>query len=231
MAAFSLPCKDRFFWDGRSFTVFRTFLMQRQKLVARDCGGLILFRSTIFLYPSSSEIMEINRLTHSRDDLCGIQSFYAQSVGPGRYMTTNLVPKATGVNPMAVDQLLIYPREGYGYNNASIDADSILRNQIAFKTNRCMIRPQSRPFMTVPYMAGGNPSRDVESLLLHSEQVRMGKECGTVTEQFFSQQYTPMIPILKNNIQNPKNLVPEVAASGWVHGGIPTRSYLRDVNC
>jgi hypothetical protein len=26
-------------------------------------------------------------------------------------------------------------------------------------------------------------------------------------------------------------LIPEVAASGWVHGGIPSRSYLRDVNC
>ena len=80
--------------------------------------------------------MEINRLTHSRDDLCGIESFYSQSVGPGRYMTTNLVPKATGVNPMAVDQLLIYPREGFGFNNASIDADSILRNQPSFKNNR-----------------------------------------------------------------------------------------------
>jgi hypothetical protein len=80
-------------------------------------------------------------------------------------------------------------------------------------------------------MQGGNPSRDVECLLLHSEQVRMGKECGTVTEQFFSQQYTPMIPILKNNIQNPKNIIPEVASAGWINGGIPSRSYLRDVNC
>jgi hypothetical protein len=59
----------------------------------------------------------------------------------------------------------------------------------------------------------------------------MGKECGTVTEQFFSQQYTPMIPILKANVQKPSNLVEEVAAGGWIHGGIPTRSYLRDVNC
>jgi hypothetical protein len=80
-------------------------------------------------------------------------------------------------------------------------------------------------------LAGGSPSRDVESLLLHSEQVRMGKECGTVSEQFFSQQYTPMIPILKDNIQNPKNIISEVAAPGWIHGGIPSRSYLRDVNC
>lgn len=175
--------------------------------------------------------MEINRLTHSRDDLCGIQSFYSQSVGPGRYMTTNLVPKATGVNPVASEQLLVYPREGFGYNNAAIDADSVLRNQSLFKNNRCQIRPQARPFLTVPFMQGGNPSRDVESLLLHSEQVRMGKECGTVSEQFFSQQYTPMIPILQKNVQNPKNIIPEVASQGWIHGGIPSRSYLRDVNC
>jgi hypothetical protein len=77
--------------------------------------------------------MEINRLTHSRDDLCGIQSFYSQSVGPGRYMTTNLVPKATGVQPVAVDQLLIYPREGFGFNNASIDADSALLIKLDLK--------------------------------------------------------------------------------------------------
>ena len=174
---------------------------------------------------------DINRMTHARDDLCGIQSYYAQSVGPGRYLTTNLVPDARGVNPASVNELLIYPREGYGYNNAAIDADSFMRNQPGFKTNRCQIRAQARPFLTVPFMAGGRGNQDLESLLQHSEQVRMGKECGTVTEQFFSQQYTPMIPILRENVQKPSNLIPEVAASGWIHGGIPTRSYLRDVNC
>lgn len=173
----------------------------------------------------------INRMTHARDDACGIQSYYAQSVGPGRYVTTNLVPAATGVNPVSVDQLLVYPREGYGWNNAAIDADSVIRNQPGFKNNRCQTRTQARPFLSVPYMAGGRGNTNVESLLLHSEQVRMGKECGTVTEQFFPQQYTPMIPILKDNIQRPSNLVEEVAAPGWIHGGIPTRSYLRDVNC
>ena len=175
--------------------------------------------------------MNINRMTHARDDLCGIQSYYAQSVGPGRYTTTNLVPDAAGVNPASVNELLIYPREGYGYNNVAIDADSYMRNQPGFKTNRCQTRAQARPFLSVPYMAGGRGNQDVETLLQHSEQVRMGKECGTVTEQFFSGQYTPMIPIVKNNVQNPKNLIPEVAAAGWVHGGIPSRSYIRDVNC
>lgn len=174
---------------------------------------------------------ELNRMTHARDDLCGIQSYYAQSVGPGRYITTNLVPVASGVNPLAVEQLLIYPREGYGLNNSYIDSDSFIRNQPGFKNNRCQIRAQARPFLTVPYMAGGRGDQDLESLLQHSEQVRMGKECGTVTEQFFSQQYTPMIPVLRNNIQNPKNLIQEVANPGWNRAGIPSREYLRDVNC
>ncbi len=175
--------------------------------------------------------MDINRLTHPKDDLCGIQSFYAQSAGPGRYQTTNLVPKASGVNSMAIGQQLVYPREGYGLNNAAIDADSFLRNQPEFKSNRCNIRQQARPFLTVPYMATGRGNPDVESLLLHAEQVRLGKECGTVTENFFDNQFTPMIDMLKNNIQNPKNLIPEVAAAGWQRGGIDTRSLVRDLNC
>lgn len=174
---------------------------------------------------------ELNRMTHARDDLCGIQSYYAQSVGPGRYITTNLVPDAREVNPLAVDQLNLYPREGYGLNNNFINSDSFIRNQPGFKNNRCQIRAQARPFLTVPMLAGGRGDQDLESMLQHSEQVRMGKSCGTVTEEAFVQVYTPMIPVLRENIQNPKNLIEEVANPGWSRSGIPTRSYLRDTQC
>ena len=80
--------------------------------------------------------MQVNRLTHSRDDLCGIDQYFKQSVGPGDYTTRNLVPDAAKVNPLSVEQHLIYPREGFGLNNKQIDADSILRNQPEFKNNR-----------------------------------------------------------------------------------------------
>ncbi len=80
-------------------------------------------------------------------------------------------------------------------------------------------------------MAGGRGNPDVESLLMHSEQVRVGKECGTVTETAFDGVFTPMISSLKQNIQNPKHLIPEVAAGGWIRGGIPSREYIRDANC
>ena len=49
--------------------------------------------------------MDINRLTHTRDDACGIASYYSKSVGPGRYSVTNLVPVARQVNPLSIPNL------------------------------------------------------------------------------------------------------------------------------
>ena len=175
--------------------------------------------------------MEVNRLTNVRDDLCAVQQYTKQSVGPGRYATTYLVPDARVVNPLAVESLIIYPREGYGFNNNNIQADSILRNQPGFLSKRCVTRQQARPFLSVPYMGTGRGNAEVETLLQHAEFSRMGKACDTVTETFFSQQFTPLVPSLQQTIQNPKNLIPEVAANGWIRGGLPSRDYLRDVNC
>ena len=174
--------------------------------------------------------LSLNRMTHVKDDMCGIQSYYAQSVGPGRYTTTNLTPSAREVNPIAMENQMVYVRDGYGVNNAAIDADSSLKNHPVFKNNRCNIRPQTRPFLSVPFMGNGRGNADVESMLLHSQQVRVGKECGTITEQSFDGVFTPMVPSLERNIQNPNNLIPEVAAEGWIRGGLPSRLYNRDLN-
>ena len=175
--------------------------------------------------------MEINRLTHTKDDACGIQQYFRQSVGPGAYTTTNLVPSAKEVNPLAVSNLLVYPRDGYGSNNMQIDSESILKNQPEFNNNRCNVRAQARPFLSVPYMGGGRGNAEVETLLQHAEYSRMGKACDTVTETFFASQFTPLIPSLAASIQDPKNIVPEVAAAGWMRGGLPSREYIRNVNC
>jgi hypothetical protein len=77
--------------------------------------------------------LSINRMTHVKDDMCGIQSYYAQSVGPGRYTTTNLTPSAREVNPIAMENQMVYVRDGYGVNNTAIDTDSSLKNHPVFK--------------------------------------------------------------------------------------------------
>jgi hypothetical protein len=213
----------------RTFTVLRTFLIHRQKCFAKDvllmCFCVRRRKTSVLL-----EEMDINRMTSTKDDLCAVQQYFQQSVGPGRYYTTNLVPDAREVNPLAASAVTTYPREGYGYNNKQIDADSVLRNQSAFQSHKCFIRAQSRPFLSVPFMGGGRGNPDVESVLQQSEQVRMGSECGTVTEQQLN-VFDPLIPSVAANIQKPSNLIPEVAQSGWIRGGIPSRQYIRDINC
>jgi hypothetical protein len=175
--------------------------------------------------------MEINRLTHTRDDSCGTASYYSQSVRPGKYYTTYLVPDAKVVNPISLQNPVTYAREGYGANNSEIDYESMLKNQPEFKNNRCLIRSQARPFLTVPFMGTGRGNSDVESMLMHSEQVRQGKECGTVTEMGFDGVFEPLIKPVRDNIQDPKHLVTEVAANGWIRGGLPSRAYARDISC
>jgi hypothetical protein len=43
--------------------------------------------------------------------------------------------------------------------------------------------------------------------------------------------FTPLLATVKNNIQKPENLITEAASPGWIRGGLPSRSYIRDVNC
>jgi hypothetical protein len=175
---------------------------------------------------------KINGFTRERDDVCSYNHEYRESVGPGRYITTNLVPNKTSVIPQALSNPTVIAAEGFGIDQQNIDSDSSIRNNPTLEgRSRCPLRLQSRPFTTVPFMARGRGNQELESKLQQSEFVRTGRECGTVSETFLQTQFTPLIPHLQNNVQNPKNLVPEVAAQGWIRGGVPSRQYIRDLNC
>ena len=141
------------------------------------------------------------------------------------------MPAPANVIPQALDNPTIIAKEGYGVKPKTIDNESILRNHpVQENSQRCPIHPQSRPFLTVPFMARGRGEPELEAKLQQSEWIRTGKDCGTVTDQPFSGQFTPLLPYVEKNIQNPVHLIPEDAAAGWVRSGIPSRQYVRDLN-
>lgn len=175
---------------------------------------------------------KINEFTRAKDDTCEVAQQIRDSAGPGSYQVTNLVPESPAVEKVAYVNPTMLGREGFGYNNQSIDADSRLRvDQTQAGRQRCPLHVQARPFATVPFMGNGRGNADVESSLLYSEWARIERPCGTVSETFFDGQFTPLVPHLAHHIQNPANLVPEVAANGWIRGGIPSRQFVRDLNC
>jgi len=182
--------------------------------------------------PVATGDFRINEFTRTWDDKCEVAQHMRDSSGPGRYMVTNLTPAQSAAASVEYVNPTLLGREGFGYNNAAIDADSRLRNDNTNPTRqRCPLHLQSRPFATVPYMGNGRGNPDVESSLIYSEWARIERPCGTVTETFFDNQFTPLVPHLAAHIQNPSNLIPEVAAGGWIRAGIPSRQYVRDLQC
>jgi hypothetical protein len=174
----------------------------------------------------------INEFTRVRDDSCEVAQNTRDSAGPGKYQVTNLVPKQAAAAKIEYPNPTLLGKEGFGFNNMVIDQDSRLRNEAQQAgRQKCPLHLQSRPFATVPYMGNGRGNSDVESSLIYAEFARIERPCGTVTETFFDNNFTPLVPHLAAHIQNPANLVPEVAANGWIRSGIPSRQFVRDMNC
>ena len=177
---------------------------------------------------------QIQQFTRIHDDPCDLKVQYYESAAPGAYKLTNLTPIEKKVETVAYQQPAVPMREGYGWSAHNIDVDSVLRNH-AMQTNspHCPIRArtQARPFASVPYMGRGKGEAQLESRLQMSQFVRQGKDCGTISDKFYENQFTPMIPYVAENVQNPVHLIPEVASAGWVRGGVPSRQVVRDMNC
>lgn len=173
----------------------------------------------------------INQFARVRDDSCDVEQRIRDSSGPGAYQVTNLVPKEKEVKRLEIPNPTLLGREGYGYNNRAIDDDSRLRTDPTLEGRfRAPLHMQSRPFATVPYMGRGRGQPDIESGLIYADWARIKRPCGTVSETFFSNQFVPLVPHLSSHIQNPSNLIPEVAARGFCRSGIPTRQFVRDLN-
>ena len=87
---------------------------------------------------------------------------------------------------------------------------------------------QSRPFITVPFMGAGkttilNP--DVESQLKFGEDTFVPKSIDKLSGISIN-RFIPLIPCIKDNIQDPKHLVP----TEWVRGGADTRAVIRNID-
>lgn len=118
-----------------------------------------------------------------------------------------------------------------GVGGCKIDVSSKLRNE-KVQTNGMggKISLFERPFRTVPFLGRGIYGGGLlESKLQQGNYILNKKSCNTITENSFNDYtFTPMVPSLKNTVQNPSNLVEGVASSGWVRGGIATRDFIRD---
>ena len=86
-----------------------------------------------------------------------------------------------------------------------------------------------RPFATVPFLGRGAVDPILESQIQQGEAITNKRTVTHLTEKsHLKYRTTPLIPTVKDNIQNPNNLIESSASEGWIRGGVPSRELTRD---
>lgn len=86
-----------------------------------------------------------------------------------------------------------------------------------------------RPFATVPFLGRGSVDPVLEAQIQQGEGVTNKRSVTRLMEKSHLKYHTtPLIPQVKQNIQNPSLMIESMASEGWIRGGVPSRELTRD---
>lgn len=178
---------------------------------------------------------KLNNLTSLHDDIFEKDLRTAQSISVGNYEISNFYPKDCG-QTKARDIQLSQPNVNFiggkgwiGYDGCLIDTDTDLRFKES--TNKRYINQlQERLVKTSPYIRG-ILNVDIESSLLPGDKTDSRKAVGDFAGvSIYDRQVTPLIPKLQQEVQDPNHIIQENADKEWIHGGVPTRQIMRNID-
>ena len=176
----------------------------------------------------------INEWAGLHDDKCTVDTRENESQAVGNYYLSNFANCGCGA-PVARELAAQHPQmqvhDGYGWvssGGCKVDDDSNARYGNKITNPRVIHQLFARPYMTVPYMGNGCFRPDKESDLIFSEDTGEKRSANVLAGVSIGNYYTPMIDCLRENIQNPDNLIEETY--GWTRGGVSTRRNLKEID-
>ena len=175
-----------------------------------------------------------DQVTRIGDDSCGLSQRNIQNVKAGNYMLSNFRADECGLKKpieVATSQPNVFISGGHhiGPGGCNIDDSSKLLIGNFAPKSKCRISLLQRPYATVPFLGRGESNPILESRVQQGDMVTNKKSITTVTEQNFGPYKNyPLLPEISATVSNAANLVEEVADSGWIRGGLPSREYARD---
>lgn len=112
-----------------------------------------------------------------------------------------------------------------------VDIDSQLRESKDQLTNRRQIfQLTERLSLTTPNLNKGFFDVDMESVIRPGDFAKTQRPCGPLAGVTIGNYFTPMIPKLKAEVQDPIHIIPEMSKRDWVRGGLPTREIIRNAD-
>ena len=151
------------------------------------------------------------------------------SIKPGNYILNNIY-NCNGIkdiNNFANLTRGFIAHDGFGINPNNINNDSQMKyNTLTNKKNVNQLFPRS--IGTIPLLRK-KMDLNADSLIKSPEYNDNSKSYKTVVDTDFN-RFTPLVPHLKNNVQNPNHIIPENSLNYWKQGGISTRNLVKNTN-
>jgi len=132
---------------------------------------------------------------------------------------------------LATSQPCVNYKGGYnlGAGGCNVDDNSNLLIGTIQTHPKCRIDLFQRPFATVPFMGRGSVDPILEAQIQQGEMITNKRSVTNLPEKsYLKYSQTPLLPEVKEKIENPAYSVESVASEGWVRGGVPSRELTRD---
>jgi len=182
--------------------------------------------------PYKNGCLNLNSQSGINNDECYVNYEEKNSIRPGLYQLENFhdcnCEPENIKNIWSQNPTMNYV-DGHGWSACNINNDSELRKNNLTNLN-CIQDLRHRPYPTVPFMGRGSGDICLESELRPGESTFQNKPCNNLAGVSIENQYTPMIPCLKQNIQNPKHIIPELSDECWKRGGQDSRQLIRNID-
>lgn len=174
---------------------------------------------------------KLHHLARGHDDPCFQEIQTLQSMGPGGYQVANHFDCDTMIKNTiqnATENRAMVFKNGHDVGCGVIDDHSKLRIGATRKFPKCPNQLFTRPFLTVPYMGRGSGNMDLESQINPGDMTRVKRSVNTLSGVTIPHYFTPLVPHLQFNVQNPEHIVQETVDADWVRGGTNSRNVIRD---
>ena len=159
-----------------------------------------------------------------------------QSFGPGNYNLDNMYGcdcSLTKAREVQLSQPNINFNGGSGWmgeGGCLIDKYSDLRVNKEKLTNRNFIH-QYPNLLNQGFFGKGQYDVDTETLIRDSDLTTEQRPCNVLSgSTTLPYSFTPMLQKLDNEVQDPKNIIPEDSMDSWISGGLPTRQIVRNID-
>ena len=172
-----------------------------------------------------------------KDDPVAIDLDIIQSQGPGNYHLNNTYGCDCGLTDareVQLSQVTVNFQGGMGWmgeKGCLIDKDTELRKSADRLTNKKFIHQLvERPYLTTGDLSKGFFDVDTESVIRSGNSTTEDRPCNGLSGVTIGNFFTPLIPKLKDEVQNLQHIIPENSMEDWVRGGLPTRQMQRNAD-